>query len=123
MAMPPPTLSISYTLFPPSSTSPPTGLSSTTTHEFPLEISLVSSESTSAETDSHRNNNSTAEEHYAALREALSNARETLGYELTQWRDAVGDGEKEKDGRGGEDKNGGDEDQVDEEVEEDVEEE
>lgn len=73
------------------------------------------------ETDSHRNHTSNAEEHYAALREAVSNARETLGSELTQWRDAVGDGEKERDGSGGKHKNGGDEDQLDEEVEEDVE--
>ncbi|KAF8586101.1 hypothetical protein K439DRAFT_984135 [Ramaria rubella] len=85
----PATLIISYELHPPPSTSAPTISSSTTTHEFPLEL---------ASTESVNNSASEAEVHYAALRDTIAQAKETIGRELTAWRDAVGDGEKEKTG-------------------------
>ncbi|KAF8529377.1 hypothetical protein JB92DRAFT_709055 [Gautieria morchelliformis] len=80
-----PTLSVSYDLRPPSSTSAPPNLSATTTHAIPLQ-------STSSE--SGRSSGT----YYAALRDAIAKAKDITGRALTEWRDAVGDGEKEKTG-------------------------
>ncbi|KIJ53747.1 hypothetical protein M422DRAFT_25546 [Sphaerobolus stellatus SS14] len=76
-----PSLSITYVLQPPSSTTPPHGLSSTTTREFPVKPST---------------NLEAFKAYYAALRDTVEEAKETLGKELTAWRDAVGDAEKDK---------------------------
>jgi len=34
--------------------------------------------------------------YYSALKDTVDEAKETLGKELTEWRDAVGDAEKDK---------------------------
>ena len=87
--MPPeaPILSVSYDLRPPSSTTTPPNLPAATTHDLPLKANLPPSGSTQ---------NSDA--YYAALRDAIAEAKGITGRELTEWRDAVGDGEKEKTG-------------------------
>jgi len=99
-----PTLSISYTLSPPASTTSPAGLSSTTTHEF-----TVKSEPNVA--GGHA-------AYYVALRDAVEESKEVLGKELTAWRDAVGDGEKDRTGKIREDLD--DDAEGEEEGEEDV---
>ena len=82
-----PILSVSYNLRPPSSTAAPQNLSATTTHDIPLQVPDSLSES---------GQNFSA--YYAALRGAIAKAKVITGQELTEWRDAVGDSEKEKTG-------------------------
>jgi hypothetical protein len=98
-----PILSVSYSLQPPSATTAPPNLSPAMTHDFSLPVK--SSES-KAETGS--------EAHYEALRDAIAQAKDVTGGELTKWRDAVGDSEKEK---------AGGKVAVDEEADEEIEEE
>lgn len=83
-----PILSVSYELRPPSSTSVSPELSTIKTHAIPIQVpnrdGPQSGESFNA--------------YYAALRGAIAQAKDVTGRELTEWRDAVGDGEKEKTG-------------------------
>lgn len=76
-----PTVEISYALHPPATAKSPEGLNQNTKHEFPVAEGQESSEL-----------------YYEGLRVALSKAKVVLGKELTAWRDAVGDLEKDKDG-------------------------
>lgn len=121
-----PILSVSYTLQPPQSTSTPPTLSPTTTHQFPLRLTSNSSlpgqsenrDGDTSEPESAVPKQSCHHDYYVALREAISEAKVVTGRELTEWRDAVGDGEKDK--TGGKEERG--EVEVDEEGEEESEE-
>lgn len=84
----PPALSVSYSLQPPSTITAPPQLSPTTKHNFSLQIKSCKSTKTGSEA------------HYKALRDSIAQARDLVGKELTAWRDAVGDGEKEETGGG-----------------------
>jgi len=86
-------ITIQYDLHPPQDT-PATTLSSSKTHEFPVN-----------------NAGTSAKEHYEGLRQAIAQARTTVGDELTAWRDVVGNREQVKDAKK-------DEDDADEEEEE-----
>jgi hypothetical protein len=70
-----PTITITYELNPPPGSSlPPSGLSSSATHDF--DIRSASS--------------ADAKGYYDSLRSAIAQAKAKLGGELTEWRDAVG---------------------------------
>jgi len=85
-----PVLSVSYTLQPPTSTNAPSKLSMTTTHEFSVQLKSSEAGSEAGTQD--------LPAYYAALRDAIAQAKDVTGSELTKWRDAVGDGEKNKTG-------------------------
>ena len=55
------------------------------------------------------------ESHYAGLRATITTAKDTLGKELTEWRDQVGDLEKGKDTKPPKPQAGADEDEEEEE--------
>jgi hypothetical protein len=55
------------------------------------------------------------ESHYAGLRATIATAKDTLGKELTEWRDQVGDLEKGRDTKPPKPQAGADEDEEEEE--------
>ncbi|TCD67908.1 hypothetical protein EIP91_011842 [Steccherinum ochraceum] len=73
------TITISYELHSPPET-PSNSLSTSKTHSFPIASS----------------NTSDLPGYYAALRETLASAKDTVGDELTRWRDATGKAELSK---------------------------
>lgn len=80
-AMSLPTVRITYNLCPPASAQTPENLSQNKTHEFPVV----------------REDSQLSTAYYTGLQKALTQAKEVLGGELTAWRDAVGNLEKDKD--------------------------
>ncbi|CAL1694807.1 unnamed protein product [Somion occarium] len=68
---------VSYELHPPSDVVP-SGLSTSKTHKFPLA------------------DGSSIPQYYDALRQSITQAKDTVGEELTTWRDAVGGREADK---------------------------
>lgn len=80
------TVTVAYALCPPLSTITPAGLQLNATHELPVKADLQAAQLRSEEYKAY----------YAALRNAVEEAKELLGAELTAWRDAVGDGEMHK---------------------------
>ena len=70
-------ITVQYDLHPPQDT-PASNLSSSKHHDFPLS------------------NSGTPKQYYEGLRQAIAQAKSTLGEELTAWRDAVGDREQVK---------------------------
>lgn len=94
-----PNVRITYSLNLPASTQAPENLSNKTTHEFPV-VGEDSQLSTS---------------YYTGLQKALAQAKEVLGGELTAWRDAVGNLEKDKDlgnSRGDDEEENDEEDEI-----------
>ncbi|KAG1779677.1 hypothetical protein EV702DRAFT_1043590 [Suillus placidus] len=83
-------LTATYKIVPPPSTVAPPSLSQETTHRFPI-TSLP-------DLESKEDTNSELKRYYTSLRASITDARTTLGEELTAWRDAVGNAElgKEK---------------------------
>ncbi|KII93154.1 hypothetical protein PLICRDRAFT_35339 [Plicaturopsis crispa FD-325 SS-3] len=74
-------ITISYDLHPPTGVAAPSGLSTTKAQEFAVKPS----EGQKA--------------YYEALQVALKQAKEAIGEDLTAWRDAVGSGERDKEGK------------------------
>ena len=70
-------ITVTYDLKPPANT-PQSGLNPSKTQSFPVKD---------------------GKSHYAGLRVAISAAKDTIGKELTEWRDQVGDLEKGKDAK------------------------
>ncbi|OBZ68416.1 hypothetical protein A0H81_11521 [Grifola frondosa] len=95
-----PAISITYELHPPPGTSAPQNCTSTKDHEFIVQ-SLGAAEDT-------------LKNYYEGLRQAIAQAKGTLGEELTAWRDAVGSGEQSKEVKV---KKGEDEEELDEDEE------
>ncbi|KZT01168.1 uncharacterized protein LAESUDRAFT_664581 [Laetiporus sulphureus 93-53] len=73
-------ITVTYELHPPSDT-PAAGLETTKTHTFPVGNALV------------------GKQYYDVLRNAIAEAKNTLGEELTAWRDAVGNREQVQESR------------------------
>jgi hypothetical protein len=73
-------ISVNYALHPPPSVSAPQNLEANKTHEFPIPNS-------SGPSSDHDNGQKAF---YNNLRTALATAKETLGQELTAWRDVIG---------------------------------
>ena len=77
-------LTISYELRPPKDIVPPSNRTSASTkHSFEIKPSTEPG----------------YKGYYAGLRTAIADARAKTGDELTEWRDAVGNGELKKEGR------------------------
>lgn len=74
-------ITVSYTLHPPSGVVIPPGEQPSKQHNFPVAATSTAEAPSS--------------EKYAALRNSIAEAKSAIGAELTQWRDAVGDREKE----------------------------
>lgn len=74
-------LTVTYELFPPSGT-PVTNLKTSQTHTFAVTSPDASSQA-----------------YYQSLRQSITQAKDTLGDELTAWRDAVGNRELKKEPR------------------------
>lgn len=75
-------LTVSYDLHPPASTSAPTNLSANKSQEFPINSKGEGQKG-----------------YYESLRVSIGEAKATLGAELTAWRDAVGTAEQSKEGK------------------------
>ncbi|KZT58382.1 hypothetical protein CALCODRAFT_482474 [Calocera cornea HHB12733] len=79
----------------PTGTIPPTqadqSLPAATSYTYPIASSSSSSSSSTAKPSNA--------EYYGAVRAAVAAAKEDMGAKLTAWRDAVGEGEKEKETR------------------------
>jgi hypothetical protein len=95
-------LTISFELHPPKSSASPPSLEPTVKHTFDVGSRPVEGYA----------------KYYAALRDAIADARAKTGDELTQWRDAVGNSEVRKDVKGvevrGEEEDGEEEDESEE---------
>ncbi|KAH8836071.1 hypothetical protein DL96DRAFT_1576587 [Flagelloscypha sp. PMI_526] len=80
-------ITISYKLQPPSSLTPyPEHLDASKTHTFPV---ITSSESDKTQKSTY----------YASLKTAILEAKDEIGKEMTEWRDAVGKGELSKENK------------------------
>lgn len=71
-----PSITISYDLHPPAGTPQDAKIVALKTHNFEVK---------------------SGDDYYAGLRASIAEAKDTLGKELTEWRDQVGDLEKQKD--------------------------
>ncbi|KAF5343218.1 hypothetical protein D9758_013426 [Tetrapyrgos nigripes] len=108
-------ITITYTLHPPDETKPPTpegGGSAFTPHKT-IQVP-VSSASSSTST---QNQNQSHSEYYAKLHNAIEDARNQIGGDLTLWRDAIGKAELVKESQTKKIVNGDDEDDEGEEEE------
>ncbi|KAI0803253.1 hypothetical protein BC629DRAFT_1591335 [Irpex lacteus] len=74
-------VTITYELNPPQDT-PAQGLSATKTHELPVSSDVASLKA-----------------YYESVREAIAKGKDTIGEELTIWRDAVGNREQSKEAK------------------------
>jgi hypothetical protein len=91
-----PSITISYDLHPPEGT--------------PHDPKVVASKTQNFEIKS-------GSDYYTALRASIAEAKDTLGKELTEWRDQVGDLEKQKDADAKNAKRGEDSEEEDDEQE------
>ena len=87
------TITVTYDLKPPADT-PQSSLTSSKTHTFSIDD---------------------GDGYYAGLRAALVTSKDTIGRELTEWRDQVGDLEKGKDAKPKKTQENPDEDEDEEE--------
>ncbi|WWD19505.1 hypothetical protein CI109_103966 [Kwoniella shandongensis] len=100
--MTPKTITITYNLFPPSSTSQPTAgpsaqpVASSSSFTFPIEPTSSSMTAQNAASTS----GSATSQYYASASPALLQAQTTLNETLTYWKDAIGDAEKSKEDLG-----------------------
>ncbi|KAF9007902.1 hypothetical protein BDQ17DRAFT_1350220 [Cyathus striatus] len=92
-------ISITYNLNPPAGPTPE-GLSTASTLSFPVKIEKEGQKA-----------------YYSALHDAINEAKDKIGDDLTKWRDAVGKAEVTKEPKG---KTGDEADEEDEEVDEEA---